>query len=320
MGKSQKIQDAAAKDKEFEDFLLQRQEESRPKIEAYEEKFDKEVATFYEKKKSEYITIAEGEKWDYHLSSELGLGALKQRVIELVYGIFGVESQGKTGKQEIDKTDNGSVVMELSENVLSVIKLVNVYKAMAAAAAANFIFQVMNMFSTKLDISESHNYNAQTLTPGLTLHLDFYNFNYSNAKFLKSDQIVMNYMRFQLIYSYSLAQTVTDQDCILKLQESISYQAESLLALKKQLTNMIAQMTPETKDEVVFAKMRYDMLKEMYDEDKKELSDIVAAHVCKANSDTAQPTLKSAHALPAQNEQKKLEQMRAQMLSEVLCV
>lgn len=320
MGKSQKIQDAAAKDKEFENFLLQRQEESGPKIKAYEGKFEKEVAAFYENTTSEYITIAEGEKWDYHLSSELGLGALKQRVTELVYGIFGVEAQGRTGKQEIDKTDNGSVVMELSENVLSVIKLVNVYKMMAAAAAANFIFQVMNMFSTKLDISESHNYNAQTLTPGLTLHLDLYNFNYSNTKFLKSDQIVMSYMRFQLIYSYSLAQTITDQDCILKLQESIAYQAESLLALKKELVNMIVQMTPETQAEVMFAQMRYKMLQEMYQEDQKEFSDIVAAHARKAGSDAAQPMLKRAQALPAQDEQKKLEQMRTQMLSEVLCV
>lgn len=69
----------------------------------------------------------------------------------------------------------------------------------------------------------------------------------------------------------------------------------------------------------MFAKMRYDMLKEMYDEDKKELSDIVAAHARKAGSDDAKPMLKSARALPAQDEQKKLEQMRAQMLSEVLC-
>lgn len=320
MGKSQKIKDAAAKDKEFENFLLQRQEESRPKIEEYEGKFEKEVAAFYEETTSEYITIAEGEKWDYHLSSELGLGALKQRVTELVYGIFGVEAQGRTGKQEVDKTDNGSVVMELSENVLSVIKLVNSYKMMAATAAANFIFQVMNMFSTKLDISKSHNYNAQTLTPGLTLHLDLYNFNYTNTKFLKSDQIVMSYMRFQLIYSYSLAQTITDQDCILKLQESIAYQGENLLEMKKQLVKMVAQMTRETQDEVTFAKMRFNMLKEMYEEDKKDLSDIVAAHARKAGSDDAQPMLKSVQALPAQDEQRKLEQMRAQMLSEVLCV
>ena len=288
MGKSQKIQDAAVKDKEFEDFLRQRQEESQPQIEAYEGKFEKDAARFYENTESEYITIAEGEKWDYHLSSEVGLGTLKQRVTEMVYSVFGAEALGKTGKQEVDKTDNGSVVMELSESVLLVLKLINVYKMMAVAAAANFIIQVMDMFGTKLDISESHNYNAQTLTPGLTLHLDLYNFNYSNARFLKSDQIVMKYLRFQLIYSYSLAHTITDQDCIQKLQESIAYQAENLVTLKKQLVDMIVKMTPKTQAEVTFAKMRYDMLHEIYKENYKELSDIVRAHARKADSGDAQ--------------------------------
>lgn len=309
MGKSQKIQDAAAKDKEFQEFLEQRQKTIQPKIEAYRKDFEAELTRFYADTKSEHITIAEGEKWDYHLSSDIGAGTMKQRVTDMVYSVFGMANSSQSGKTELNNTENGSVTMVLSESVKKVLSLVSDYKVLAAAAACNFVIQAMNLFSSKLEIGDDHNYSSQALVPGLTLHMDLYSNSYSNERFLHSDKIVTSYARFQLIYSYSLAQTITDMDCIQKLQASIAYQSESLVAMQKALVDMIAHMTPETKDDVIFQKMAYDMLHQLYVENYKELTDIVNAH--KAKADT-QNTLLRANAQP------KLDTLRAKLLSEVL--
>lgn len=311
MGKSQKIQDAAAKDKEFEGFLEQRQKALQPKIEAYRKDFEAAVTRFYTDTKSEHITIAEGEKWDYHLSSDIGAGTMKQRVTDMVYSIFGMATSTRSGKTELNKTENGSITMILSESVKKALSLVSDYKVLAAAAACNFVIQAMDLFSSKLEISDNHNYCSQTLVPGLTLHMDLYSNSYSNERFLHTDKIVTSYARFQLVYSYSLAQAISDMDCIQKLQESIAYQSASLVTAMKELVDMITHMTPETKDEVLFRKMAYDMLHSLYLENCKELSDIVKAHEKKAD---AAPESNALLLTP----QPELEVLRARLLREVL--
>ncbi len=314
MGKTQKIQDAAAKDRAFEEFLEQRQKAIQPKIEAYRKDFEAEVTRFYADTKSEHITIAEGEKWDYHLSSDISAGAMKQRVTDMIYSVFGMASSGKSGKIEVDKTENGSIQMNLSEGVKAALKLVSDYKVLAAAAACNFVIKAMDLFSSKLEISDNHSYSSQTLVPGLTLHMDLYSNSYSNERFLHADKIVTSYARFQLIYSYSLAQTITDMDCIQKLQESIAYQSEHLVEMQKELVNMIAHMTPETQAAVQFQKMAYDMLHDLYIENYKELSDIVKAH---SSKNKASENLLCA-AGSQTDAQRALNALRVKLLREVL--
>ena len=316
MGKSQKIQDAAAKDQEFSNFLKQRQDELTPKVEAYRKQFESAVTDFYAKSGADQVVIAEGEKWDYHLTSEIGLGTLKTRVTEMVYSIFGISSgSGQSGKVEIDKTENGSVVMDVSDSVLSLIKIISSYKVMAAAAACSFIFQALNLFDTKLEISDSHNFSAQPLIPGLTLHLDVYNSIYSNERFLHSDQITTSYVRFKLIYSYKLAGTMTDLDCIQKLQSSISYQADKLHELQKDLTDAIFHMTPDTMEKVGLLQSSYGMMKSIYDENCQQLKNIINEHQQANTPAPANVALRSAHALLGEQN---LEARRAQMLLEVM--
>ena len=70
MGKSQKIQDAISKDQEFNAFLKQRQNESLPIIEENRRRLDERITDFHRETPSGYITIAEGEKWEYKTATQ----------------------------------------------------------------------------------------------------------------------------------------------------------------------------------------------------------------------------------------------------------
>lgn len=220
------------------------QSQLKVKCDAERKDFDEKTDAFYKDSNYDHLIIAQGEKWNYRLTSELGMDVLQNKIASMVNSIFGIlDDPNASGKKEIDKTENGSVVLELSDEIKAALKLVSVYKQMASIAATNFIIGVMNLFSTSLNITSSHDYSAEALAPGLTLHIDVYSDMFDNEKFLNSDKIIENYIRFELIYSNKLALTTSSMNSITKLIGQISVNETKLIEFDNNIMNMACDMS-----------------------------------------------------------------------------
>lgn len=274
MGKSQKIQDAISKDQEFNAFLKQKQNECLPIIEGSRRHLDERITDFHRETPSGYITIAEGEKWEYHLSSEVGFSALKSRLTEMINSVFGATTTGQWGKIELEKTEDGSISMDLSDSVIDALNQASGYKNMAAAAVHTFVFSTLDVFGSKPENTDTHNCNSQSLVPGLGLHIYSYTTSYANERFFHCDKIVATHVQFKLTYSYSLAQSTSKSDCIVKLQDSLFRLQATLQATQKELVDAIMAMRSDTMEAVDIQQKRCKMLEELCEESRKALESL----------------------------------------------
>ncbi len=287
MGKSNSIQNAEKADENFRNFLKNIQDDLVKKFEEEEAKFETEVKNFYTSSNYDMLMVAEGHKWSYHLMSECGVATLKDKVKEMVNSFFGVTELEETEKPEkvveVDKTENGSINVPASKEVMKALNIVKFFKNLASASAVNFLIGMFDVFSDKLEISAEHNYSSQALAPGLTLHVDLYSASYANAAFLKNDRIVESYIRFKLIYSYALADTATTMNTITVLGGKIAQMEQELAEFDVKLFEMMSDLNTPM-DKVMLYKTRSDMMHSYIDDARKEKDNLISEHMASSGS------------------------------------
>lgn len=270
MGKSPKIQEVQKTQDNFQSFLTDIQGKLKEKCDREAQDFDSKVDSFYKEHGYDQIVIGEGEKWDYRLSSEFGIMTLKDRIHELMNSVFGIVETSDEGTKTVDSTENGNVSVEVSKEVVTALKTIHFYKNLAATAATNFLVGMLDVFGTSLEVTTTHNYSAQQVAPGLTLHIDLYSDSYADQQFLKEEKIIENYMRFKLIYSYELATTISAIQSVNMLIGKICEQEMKLTDFDNQFFDLSLDMTVSDEKLAILQK-RSDSLHLLLDKSKAEL-------------------------------------------------
>lgn len=277
MGKSKSIADAQRDNTEFQKFLEDIQQGLKAKADVEAKDFEKKVDDFYKDKKIDYTILAEGEKYDYTLTSEMGLSTLKDTINRMINALFGLADTSSKGEVVIDKTDNGSVISNVTNEVMDSIKLILVYRNMAATVVTNLMTELMGIFSTKLEVRSSHNYAAEAIAPGLRLHIDVYADSCVNEKLFKNDSIVENYAKFRLIYSSKLAQLEGNMYTQLILEARKTKLAKAMSAFDDELLEIT--MDPETSDEKLNIYMvRRELLHQYYNSAVEDIENLIAKY------------------------------------------
>lgn len=292
MGKSPKIQDVQENNKEFQDFLTELQNQLGEKAQKEAKDFADKVEAFYQDK-TDHVILAEGEKYDYSLSSEVGASTLKDKVTTIVDTLFGLAASSASGRTEIDTSENGSIISDVTKDVKDSINLILNYKEMAAAVVTNLLIEVLGIFSSSLDIKSSHNYSAEAIAPGLRLHLDVYADSCVSKKFFKNEVIVENYVRFQLIYSPALAALEGNMYTQLILESRKTKMAKAMAAFDDEMLE--ATMNMKTPIETLnMYTIRSEMLHKFYDSAQKDLENLLN----KTNQGSSADALEAAAAKP----------------------
>ena len=179
--------------------------------------------------------------------------------------------------------------VEATTEVLAALKTISLFKNLAATAATNFLIGMFDMFSNSLEISTSHDYSAQTIAPGLTLHVDLYSDSYANEHFLHNDKIVEHYVRFKLIYSYALAGTVSAMDTITVLSGKISQFERTLAEFDVNLFEQMCDMSADL-NILLLHQTRSKMMHEYLNEAKAERDKIITEHMTRSASENSAPS------------------------------
>lgn len=313
MGKSDNVKNAEKANADFQKFLSTITEKLEKDSAKEAADFDKNVKEFYESSNYDYLIISQGEKWDYHLLSECGINALKEKVKEMINSFFGIaDIPAADSKVEIDKTENGSVFVETTTEVMAALKTLSLFKNLAATAATNFLIGMFDMFSDKLEISTTHDYSSQPIAPGLTLHVDLFTAAYTNEQFLKSDKIIEHYVKFKLVYSYALAGTVSAMDTLTILSGKISQQERILADFDVKLFQLMSDMNSDI-NMLMLYQVRSKMMHDYLNEAKAECNKVIADHMMHivSNNESSTNMVKAGLLIPKE---------RRDMMNELLSV
>lgn len=176
MGKSKTIKDQEDLNSEFQGYLASLQADMSKKVETELERFNKSLNEFYGD--GPRNVMEEGEKWDYRQKSEFNLDSIVaaiNSIIDVAFAEGSPEASSVTANAE--------------------------YRANAAALGKNVVLNALQVFTVSQVIEFSHSYVAQTVAPGLTLHMLIATDSYSNQKWFNNENIIENYITYKLIYS-----------------------------------------------------------------------------------------------------------------------
>lgn len=179
MGKSKTIKDHEEKNKEFQEYIKKIKEDIQTKA-------VKEVAEFAEKIKAFYgnnshVIVQEGERWDFRQKSEFNLDSIGKAIEGIVDSTFAIMEEKKEGMEKD-------------------------YKVLALEMGKNIVLHALKIFETSSVIEYSHSYTAETIAPGLTMHMLVVTDSYTNDKYFDKESIIENYIIFKVIYSEELSQ------------------------------------------------------------------------------------------------------------------
>ncbi|MGN0318675.1 MAG: hypothetical protein ACI4E1_12165 [Lachnospira sp.] len=222
MGKSKSIQQHVDTNEEFQIYLKKLQASMVEKVEKDNKDFIDKVNSFYEGKS--YVTMQEGERWDYRQRNEFNLDSISEAVKGIVDSTF--DSQDDDKKKE--KPDQE-------------------YKELAFQIGKNIVLNALNIFKASSTIEYSHSYTAETVCPGLTLHMLVATDSYSDSHWLGSENIIESYIVYKLIYSKDVAEADVEIDLFRKQKLLIQAYNETLCASENAfMTKLLTGEVSET--------------------------------------------------------------------------
>ncbi len=314
MGKSKKIEDAQKDNKEFQNYLAEIKGQLKSIAEAESKDFKEKIAEFYDERKLEYVVLAEGEKYDYRFATEIGLITLKEQIEKMVDALFGIatlKEPEKPRQEVINSTENGEVKVNITSEVIASLKVLNIYKSLAATVTTNLLTEILGIFSTTLEVKNSHSYSAEAVAPGLRLHIDVYADSYVNEKVMNKESIVENYVRFQLIYSPRLAAIEGNMQTQIILESRKTNLARMMTTFEAKVVDMLSDMKVSM-DTINIYLLRLEALKNLYRTAQKDISDMVTQYMQANSIQVAAFEMDSAD-----EEQRRLVEKRQRLLEEV---
>lgn len=179
MGKSDSIKDHEAKNNEFQEYMNKIKEDLKNKAAKEITDFGTQIDEFYGK--NSHVIVQEGQRWDFRQRSEFNLDSITKAVESIVDSVFTIMEEKKEG---VEKD----------------------YKVLALEMGKNIVLNALKIFETSSVIEYSHSYTAETIAPGLTMHMLVATDSYINDKAFGNESIIENFIMFKVIYSEELSQ------------------------------------------------------------------------------------------------------------------
>lgn len=127
--------------------------------------------------------MKEGERWDFRQKDEFNLDSIINVIDSIVETVF---SPGENKPTTLTNQE---------------------YRDSATQVGKNIILNVLKIFQASSVVEFTHSYIAETVAPGLTLHMLVVTDSFANEHWLGNENIIENYIIFQLIYSEDIAKT-----------------------------------------------------------------------------------------------------------------
>lgn len=267
MGKSGKVQDILAKNKNFQDFIDTRRRELQSTMDSHQQELENGITAFYSKTCEQYTCLAEGEKWDEHLASEVVLTDWKQRITELVDAAFQQASRNVQDRTEIEKTENGSVYLDGSASAQEAWKKISAYQEMVTVKAYLSVLDALGLFAPQENPQDAGGYSGWQLAPGLMLHMIFFCEQKQEAT-LHEDALVTTFLRFRLTYSEELAEQAIYLNSITELMKYISDLEANANACQQEMMKKLMEMAPNNQAEVARLQARSSAMQAIVNEAK----------------------------------------------------
>lgn len=236
MGKSKSIQEQQKQNQEFQNYLDEIQKNLKGKAKENEEKFEAEIKTFYGDEYGKLIHMGGAEKFDFRQVNEVTLDNLARVVQDTVDAIFPGSKQSEDVKEDVKKAASS---------------IVN-YKDMVVHVASSLIMAALKGLEVSTAVNYSCEYKAESLCPGLTLHILVANNSYRSSRWFSNTEIVESYIKYELIFSYQRAGAEIDVQFFNGLLSRIEKYQEALNVLVDRYTEMIVDpsASPEEVDSI----------------------------------------------------------------------
>ena len=179
MGKSKSIKDQEKMNQNFQEYLKTLKDSLKEKVAEESENFAEKIKAFYDKKS--YTVMQEGERWDFRQKDEFNLDSITDVINSVIDAAFS-PGEGKPS----DMTNHE-------------------YRDTAAQVGKNIVLNSLKIFEATSIVEFTHSYTAETVAPGLTLHMLVVTDSFANEHWLGNESIIENYIVFQLIYSEDIA-------------------------------------------------------------------------------------------------------------------
>ena len=195
MGRSKSVQNAMDKDAKVNAYFKQLDEEMEKNSQNYVQEFEDSIKNFYGSK--QYSQIESERHFDYSLMTEFSLDGIAEKIKIITAGLFGTPH----------KKENGE---ELPEEQSQIVSIVAPYQKAAISLAVTAISEILTSFNTTTSTELTHTLKHESIAPGFTLHLSISNKAFYAKDFFGVDQIVQNYIYYQLNFSKEKLQEEAD--------------------------------------------------------------------------------------------------------------
>lgn len=276
MGKSKAIKSAEQLNAEFQAYLLEIQKSLKDRAKTQTEEFSYKVEEFYKSSNFDKYMIMSGESIDFRQMHEFNLDQISAAIKSITDTVF-------TGKSKGEGT---------TEQTQEKVKTILDYKELAIKTATGVVMAALDAFKLSTNITYETHYVAESICPGLTLHLLISTDSYHRGGIFNNDVIIETVLNYQLVFSYGKGQTEMD---ISYLDKRINY----ILSLTNKLTDMEEKisnymMDPSIPLETVDAYVkRAKMLSDMLEKARQEIEDLKNRRVSASS-----PTLVTLKSLP----------------------
>lgn len=195
MGRSKSVQKAMDKDAKVNAYFKQIGTEMEENSKSYFQEFESSIKGFYDTKK--YSQIEAQKHFDYSLMTEFSLDGIVQKINKITEGLFGLPHKKEDGT-------------ELPEDQSAVVSIVTPYQKAAISLAVSAISEILTSFNTTTSTELSNTLKHESIAPGFTLHLSIVNKAFYARDIFGADQVVQNYIYYQLNFSKEKLQEEAD--------------------------------------------------------------------------------------------------------------
>ena len=190
MGKSNTIKTQAQVNKEFQAYLTKIEADLQERSQKKSEEFGTKVQEYYQTSGYDMYVMMEGQNVDFRQTFEFNTTSIAQIINNIANSVFGASE----GDEEAEK--RAATILD--------------YKVMAAKVATSFITDTLNAFTIGGETTFTENYVAESICPGLTLHLFVAEDSFKEKSFFDNNFIMESIVKYQVIFSYKKGQAEMD--------------------------------------------------------------------------------------------------------------
>ena len=189
MGKSKTIRAQAEVDNEFQTYLVKAEVDLKGRSQKKSEEFSARVQEYYQASGYDMYVMMEGESVDFRQTFEFNTETISRLIHNIADSVF----DSSEGDEEAEK--RAATILD--------------YKGLAAKVATVFVAEALKVFTIEGETTFTESYVAESICPGLMLHLFVAEDSFCGSPFLNSN-FIESIVKYQVIFSYKKGQAEMD--------------------------------------------------------------------------------------------------------------